>query len=117
MLFKHNFEFISILPCIVSFKHVSLSILFISLLQSHVYDNGAYVLQLLPALPAAWPDGEFTGLKARGGFEVSARWQAGRMVELRVKSLLGNDFRVWYDGDYIASGKIGRGKTWVWRSR
>lgn len=87
------------------------------LLQSHVYDNGAYVLQLLPALPAAWPDGEFTGLKARGGFEVSARWQAGRMVELRVKSLLGNDFRVWYDGDYIASGKIGRGKTWVWRSR
>lgn len=87
------------------------------LLQSHVYDNGAYVLQLLPALPAAWSDGEFTGLKARGGFEVSARWQAGRMVELRVKSLLGNDFRVWYDGDYIASEKIGRGKTWVWRSR
>lgn len=87
------------------------------LLQSHVYDNGAYVLQLLPALPAAWPDGEFTGLKARGGFEVSAQWQAGRMVELRVKSLLGNDFRVWYDGDYIASEKIGRGKTWVWRSR
>lgn len=87
------------------------------LLQSHVYDNGAYVLQLLPALPAAWPDGEFTGLKARGGFEVSARWQAGRMVELRVKSLLDNDFRVWYDGDYIASEKIGRGKTWVWRSR
>lgn len=87
------------------------------LLQSHVYDNGAYVLQLLPALPAAWPDGEFTGLKARGGFEVSARWQAGRMVELRVKSLLGNDFRVWYDGDYIASEKIGRGKTWAWRSR
>ena len=87
------------------------------LLQSHVYDSGTYVLQLLPALPAAWPDGEFTGLKARGGFEVSARWQAGRMVELRVKSLLGNDFRVWYDGDYIASEKIGRGKTWVWRSR
>ena len=87
------------------------------LLQSHVYDSGTYVLQLLPALPAAWPDGEFTGLKARGGFEVSARWQAGRMVELRVKSLLGNDFRVWYDGNYIASEKIGRGKTWVWRSR
>lgn len=87
------------------------------LLQSHVYDSGTYVLQLLPALPAAWPDGEFTGLKARGGFEVSARWQAGRMVELRVKSLLDNDFRVWYDGDYIASEKIGRGKTWAWRSR
>ena len=75
------------------------------LLQSHVYDSGTYVLQLLPALPAAWPDG------------VSARWQAGRMVELRVKSLLDNDFSVWYDGDYIASEKIGRGKTWVWRSR
>lgn len=87
------------------------------LLQSHVYDNGAYVLQMLPALPSAWADGEFTGLKARGGFEVSARWESGRMVEMRVKSLLGNDFRVWYNGEYIDAGKIAAGKTWVWHSR
>ena len=87
------------------------------LLQSHVYDNGAYVLQMLPALPAAWADGEFTGLKARGGFEVSARWESGRMVEMRVKSLLGNDFRIWYNGEYIDAGKIAAGRTWVWHSR
>lgn len=87
------------------------------LLQSHVYDDGAYVLQLLPALPDAWPDGEFSGLKARGGFEVSAKWREGHMVELRIKSLLGNDFRVWYDGGYIGTDDLGKGKTWVWHSR
>lgn len=87
------------------------------LLQSHVYDNGAYVLQMLPALPEAWADGEFSGLKARGGFEISARWESGRMVEMRVKSLLGNDFRVWYNGEYIEAGKLAAGKTWVWYNR
>lgn len=57
------------------------------LLQSH---DGA--ITLLPALPTAWSDGEFRGLKARGDVEVSCRWVEGRIVEALVKS--GVDQRV-----------------------
>jgi alpha-L-fucosidase 2 len=43
-------------------------------------------LHLLPALPGAWPAGTATGLRARGGFTVDLRWDAGALTEARIKA-------------------------------
>jgi len=46
-------------------------------------------IELLPALPAAWPDGKISGLRARGGYEVSVSWQNGKLASATLKSISG----------------------------
>ena len=83
------------------------------LLQSHVLDGDTYVIQILPSLPAEWQTGSFTGLKARGGFEVSARWKNGKLTAASVKSLLGHKCRIVYGGS-SQDLQLSKGQEWKW---
>ena len=51
------------------------------LIQSHAGE-----INLLPALPAAWPAGSFRGLRTRGGVEVDLTWQAGRATSVALRA-------------------------------
>ncbi|MDE0221024.1 MAG: hypothetical protein OXJ90_17280, partial [Spirochaetaceae bacterium] len=43
-------------------------------------------LHLLPALPAAWPEGRVAGLRARGGVTVAMTWRNGELTEATLEA-------------------------------
>jgi alpha-L-fucosidase 2 len=73
------------------------------LLQSHIKEGDQYVINILPALPDVWFSGEVKGLRARGGFEVSIKWEEKKMVSCRIKSLAGRDLKINYNGKTFTS--------------
>jgi alpha-L-fucosidase 2 len=52
-------------------------------------ESGAYEIEFLPALPDAWPSGSVSGLRARGGFDVSVSWKEGRLTSAVLSSAKG----------------------------
>ena len=62
-----------------------------SLLQS---DPGE--IELLPALPDAWPAGSYTGLRARGGYTVACSWADHRLESATIRAATATSCQVRY---------------------
>lgn len=77
------------------------------LMQSHL--NG---IDILPALPAALPEGQVRGLRARGGFDLDFEWKRGQLVSVRVLSTAGSPLILRY-GDKITTQKTKKGELLV----
>lgn len=63
------------------------------LMQSH---NG--YIELLPALAPCWKNGSFEGLIARGGYEVSCKWENGKLSHFIIKNPKHKTVDVEYNG-------------------
>lgn len=77
------------------------------LLQSH---NG--YIELLPALPSAWKNGEVKGLAARGGFVVDIKWEKNRLVSAQIYSRNGGSCTVKYKDKTIEVPNLEKGKAY-----
>lgn len=66
------------------------------LMQSHLGS-----ISVLPALPDALPQGQISGLRARGGFELSFKWQDGVLSQIEVLSTAGKTCTLTYKNHSI----------------
>ena len=51
-------------------------------------------IELLPALPSAWPRGWLKGVRARGGLTLDVEWDAGRPTRIRLRGPVGAETRL-----------------------
>ena len=70
-------------------------------------------IEILPALPKAWPTGSVKGLCARGGFEVDVTWRDGKLTEATIRSNSGHDVKLRY-GNVVKEVKLTPGNSFRW---
>lgn len=62
-------------------------------------------IDILPALPTEWKNGKISGLRAYGGFEVEIIWENNKAKEVKIKSNLGGNCRVYVPNEMTLKGK------------
>jgi alpha-L-fucosidase 2 len=78
------------------------------LLQSH---NG--YIELLPALPTVWKNGEINGLVARGGFVVDIKWSNNQLVTAKIYSRSGSQATIKYKDKTLEIPSSENGKSYL----
>ncbi len=69
-------------------------------------------IYLLPAVPKKWKDGSVSGLRARGGFEVSMQWKDGQVTSLSVRAVKAASTRLHFNGtEQVLTLRAGETKT------
>ncbi len=75
------------------------------LIQSHLG-----FVDVLPALPEAWANGSFKGLRAQGDFTVDATWKNGKLMGLNILSGSGSVLKLYLQGAKIKKVRDAKGK-------
>ena len=78
--------------------------------------NLKFEIELLPALPQAWPGGSVKGLRARGGFEVDVTWKDGKPVEATIRSVNGGSALLRH-GSTTHDLILAKGEMYRWNGR
>ncbi len=63
-----------------------------------VVQSSADEIELLPALPAEWPDGEIKGALTRSGVAVNLKWSGGKPAEAELAAQRDAEFNLIYAG-------------------
>lgn len=63
-------------------------------------------IDIVPALPDEWKNGDISGLKTYGGFEISIIWENNKAKEITIKSNLGGNCRIRVPNEIKSTGNI-----------
>ena len=74
------------------------------LMQSDPITDASPAIHLLPALPDAWSEGSVSGMRARGGYEVSIAWSAGRLTHAKITAMKDGILRMTCKNQLIGKG-------------
>ena len=69
-------------------------------------------ITLLPALPAQWPNGSFTGVRVRGGGKLDITWENGRLKQVRLQSKRATKYKLHY-GEHSTEVQIHADRTTI----
>jgi alpha-L-fucosidase 2 len=72
-------------------------------------------IELLPALPRAWPTGSIGGVRTRGGFTLDLAWHEGELESVRLHGTPGGIARLRYR-DKLRTARVGTGTVTMRRS-
>lgn len=71
------------------------------LVQSHRKNNDEIIVDLLPALPSAWPNGKIKGIKIRGGATLYLNWKNGKLEDFELLNPYKTKYRLLVNGTEV----------------